>query len=147
MGVIAREEAGAAGELGKLEARPSGFTVRGGRRSRLDMCFDILEEVWAHGEIKPTQLMYKTNLSWKVLTETVAYLCDRGLVKSIEAGSRRLIALTEAGASCVTTLNAARSLVAPEEAPEPGFGFVGERVLPSLVRRGTLNLLGDASGP
>jgi len=116
----------------------SGFAGIGGRRSRLDMCFDILEEVWSHGEIKPTQLMYKTNLSWKVLTETVAYLGDRGLVKTVEVGSRRLIGLTEAGVSCVSSLHAARSLVSHETEPEPAFEYVAEKVLPSLPAYGTL---------
>jgi predicted transcriptional regulator len=115
----------------------SGFAGIGGRRSRLDMCFDILEEVWAHSEIKPTQLMYKTNLSWKVLTETVAYLCNRGLVKTVEVGPRRLIGLTEAGVSCVSSLHAARSLVSHELEPEPVFEYVGEKVLPSLVHQRT----------
>jgi predicted transcriptional regulator len=115
----------------------SGFAGIGGRRSRLDMCFDILDEVWSHGEIKPTQLMYKTNLSWKVLTETVAYLCDRGLVKTVEVGPRRLIGLTEAGVSCVSSLHAARSLVSHEPEPEPVFEYVAEKVLPSLPPPGT----------
>ena len=112
----------------------SGFTVPGGRRSRTDMCFDILENIWAHTEIKPTQLMYKTNLSWKMLTETVGYLCDRGLVKTVQVGSRKLITLTSAGVSCVTTMHQARSLVIPEEKTEPGLEFYGERVLPTLAR-------------
>ena len=114
----------------------SGFVGIGGRRSRLDMCFDILDEVWAHGEIKPTQLMYKTNLSWKVLTETVSYLCDRGLVKTVQVGPRRLIGLTEAGVSCVSSLHAARTLVSHEPEMEPSFEFVAEKVIPSVPRPG-----------
>jgi predicted transcriptional regulator len=115
----------------------SGFAGVGGRRSRLDMCFDILEEVWAHGEIKPTQLMYKTNLSWKVLTETVSYLCDRGLLKTVQVGPRRLIGLTEAGVSCVSSLHAARRLVSQEPELEPSFRIVAEKVMPSAPRLGT----------
>ena len=111
----------------------SGFAVPGGRRSRMDMCFDILEKVWAHSEIKPTQLMYKTNLSWKMLTDTVGYLCDRGLVKTVEVGSRKLITLTEAGVTCVTAMHEARSLVSPEGQGQ-GFELFGEKVLPSLAR-------------
>lgn len=87
----------------------------GSRRSRLDICYDILEVVWKHQEIKPTQLMYKANLSWKVMTDMVDHLGKRGLMESRVVGSRKTLALTLAGRSCLEKLHQARSAIIAEE--------------------------------
>ena len=103
------------------------------RRSRLDICFELLEVVWAKEEIKPTQLMYKANLSWRMLSETLNYLSERDLVNFHAAGSRRTVALTQKGKACLQRLHEARSALIPE--PETVVGEFGQvqRVLPSTV--------------
>ena len=103
------------------------------RRSRLDICFELLEVVWAKEEIKPTQLMYKANLSWRMLSETLTYLSERDLVNFHASGNRRTVALTEKGKACLQRLHEARSALIPE--PEIVVGEFGqvERVLPPAV--------------
>ena len=77
--------------------------------------------------------MYKENLSWKMLTETLSYLTERRLVKYNQDGARRTISLTELGASCVQRLHEARSYLVPEEPQTDGFSdFEPQRVFPTL---------------
>ena len=85
------------------------------RRSRLDICFDIMDSIWDNGELKPTQLMYKANLSWKVATDLTKYLISRGLVSSRPSGSRQIITLTPQGKDCLRRLHEARDALVPSE--------------------------------
>ena len=51
------------------------------RRSRLELVFDILLAIQNKGgKIKPTHLMYKSNLSHKLLNSYLEELAERGLV-------------------------------------------------------------------
>jgi len=106
------------------------------RRSRLDICFELLEVIWSKEEIKPTQLMYKANLSWKMLSQIISYLSERELVKYSDVGSRHLISLTEKGKNCLRMLHDARSVLIPVDQVGPQdlneFGE-SERVMPSAM--------------
>lgn len=94
---------------------------------------ELLEVIWKREEIKPTQLMYKVNVSWRMLSEILTYLSDRGLISFSEVGSRRTIALTEKGQSCLQRLHEARSVLVPEDRDSaPEFGRT-EKVFPSTV--------------
>ncbi len=51
------------------------------RRSRLELVFDILIAIQNKGgRIKPTHLMYKSNLSHKLLNNYLEELVEKGLV-------------------------------------------------------------------
>ena len=52
------------------------------RRSRLELIFDILLAIQNRGgQIKPTHLMYKSNLSHKLLNSYLDELIQKELVK------------------------------------------------------------------
>ena len=52
-----------------------------GRRSRLELVFDILLAIQNKGgKIKPTHLMYKSNLSHKLLNQYMAELINKELI-------------------------------------------------------------------
>jgi len=57
----------------------------GSRRSRLELVFDILQAIQNKGgRIKPTHLMYKSNLSHKLLSNYMDELIEKGLIEVIE---------------------------------------------------------------
>lgn len=59
------------------------------RRSRLEIYFETLEVI-GRGITKPTQIMYKTNLSWIVLQEVFETLINGGFINEAnEKGSLR----------------------------------------------------------
>lgn len=74
------------------------------RRSRLELIFDILLAVQNKGgKIKPTHLMYKSNLSHKLLNSYLEELMEKELVsieeeeKKKRQKSSRVIVITEKG--------------------------------------------------
>jgi predicted transcriptional regulator len=71
-----------------------------GRRSLLQMRVDILRVVM-QGYGKPTQIMYKANLSWNVLQSQLRAFLEADLLKVEEYGSRRMYRVTQKGAEMV----------------------------------------------
>ena len=75
-----------------------------GRRSKLELVFDILSAIQRKGgEIKPTHLMYKSNLSHKLLNAYVEELVIKELIfveevqhKKRQAPSK-IVKITEKG--------------------------------------------------
>ncbi len=62
----------------------------GARRSRLELIFDILLAIQNKGgRIKPTHLMYKSNLSHKLLNSYLEELINREMVMIEEEISRK----------------------------------------------------------
>ncbi len=60
------------------------------RRSRLELIFDILLSIQNKGgKIKPTHLMYKSNLSHKLLNSYLEELIGKGLVVVEEEYTRK----------------------------------------------------------
>ena len=60
------------------------------RRSRLELIFDILLAIQNKGgKIKPTHLMYKSNLSHKLLNNYVEELVSRELISVEEEFTRK----------------------------------------------------------
>ena len=90
------------------------------RRSRVDIYFDVLTAVGAEGETKPTQLMFKTILCWKSMWDTLAYLAERRLGSSTQAGARRLISITPIGRACLERFYQARSFLLAEPSESRG---------------------------
>ena len=71
-----------------------------GRRSLLQIRVDILRVVM-QGYGKPTQIMYKANLSWNVLQSQLRAFLEADLLRVEEYGSRRRYQITQKGADMV----------------------------------------------
>ncbi|MGD0319680.1 MAG: winged helix-turn-helix domain-containing protein [Nitrososphaerales archaeon] len=71
-----------------------------GRRSLLQIRVDILRVVM-QGYGKPTQIMYKANLSWNVLQSQLRAFLETGLLSVEEYGSRHRYQITQEGAELV----------------------------------------------
>jgi predicted transcriptional regulator len=67
-----------------------------GRRSLLQIKVDILKVV-ASGFGKPTQIMYRANLSWNVLQAQLKSFVGSGMLGVEEYGSRRRYLVTPKG--------------------------------------------------
>ena len=66
------------------------------RRSELEIKMDVLRVV-ADGIEKPTQVMYKANLSWIALQTNVKALLTTGFLREEELGSRKRYEVTPRG--------------------------------------------------
>ena len=85
------------------------------RRSRLELVFDILLAIRKKGgEIKPTHLMYKSNLSHKLLTEYLEELMTKEMIEVIENDVKknkrvqRIITITDKGLDFLEEYNKIR---------------------------------------
>lgn len=69
------------------------------RRTRLDVLNDMLTAIQkAQGKIKPTHLMYKANLSHKLLNSYLKDLLDKNLVEEIKKDAiHKYIIITDRG--------------------------------------------------
>jgi predicted transcriptional regulator len=94
--------------------------VRERRRSRNDICYELMEEIRKQGSAKPTQLMYSANLSWKTLTELLSYLSDRGLVRWSKVGPRRTLSITEEGTRLLESMRQVHSVLIADGQGAPG---------------------------
>ena len=68
------------------------------RRSQLEIRMDMLKVIKAGAE-KPTQIMYKANLSWVALQTHLTQMIERGLLKWVTEGTRKRYELTLKGSS------------------------------------------------
>jgi len=68
------------------------------RRSPMEMVCDILGVV-SVGPTKPTHILYKANMSWKVLSAYLDYLTSSGMLdkEEVEGGKRSTYILTIKG--------------------------------------------------
>lgn len=63
-----------------------------GRRSRLELVFDILAAIQNKGgKIKPTHLMYKSNLSHKLLNNYLDELIEKEMVEIREIQQKKTL--------------------------------------------------------
>ncbi|RLI04465.1 hypothetical protein DRO38_01185 [Candidatus Bathyarchaeota archaeon] len=67
-----------------------------GKRSRLEIYLDVLEKV-SRGVSRPTNIMYKCNLSWCPLQEVLKSLIEKGLIEEIEHRNHKYYTITEKG--------------------------------------------------
>ncbi|WP_297513648.1 winged helix-turn-helix domain-containing protein [Thermococcus sp.] len=66
------------------------------RRSRVEIIADILESANGKGATK-TQIVYRANLNFKLATNYIRYLLQKGyLIEAIE-GNRRIYRVTDKG--------------------------------------------------
>ena len=66
------------------------------RRSHFEIIMDILSAV-KDGVEKPTQIMYRANISWAILQTHLKSLVGNGFLSEVECGSRRRYELTQKG--------------------------------------------------
>ena len=71
-----------------------------GRRSILQIRMEILKVVQS-GSGKPTQIMYKANLSWTVLQAQLRAFTKGGLLRIVEYGNRRRYEITDQGVEMI----------------------------------------------
>ena len=88
------------------------------RRSQLEIRMDMLAAV-KEGAEKPTQIMYKANLSWVALQTHLTQLLERGLLKWVADGNRKRYELTIKGANVMYSY-----VKILEEIGEDGSGFL-----------------------
>ena len=70
------------------------------RRSKIEIIHDMLRAVQdKHGRIKPTHLLYKSNLSHKKMTEYLDDLLEKELVHKVDEGGYQYVTLTDKGAT------------------------------------------------
>jgi predicted transcriptional regulator len=79
-----------------------------GKRSRLEMYLDVLDKV-NEGIKKPTNIMYKCNLSWIPMKEILDSLIEKDLVKEVVKKNRRTYDITERGRNLLRYLGSVLS--------------------------------------
>jgi len=73
------------------------------RRSKLEMVNDMLKAIQNKGgKIKPTHLLYKSNLSHSKMKEYLDELMSKGLVEEIMQNDKRMFSITEKGYNFLT---------------------------------------------
>jgi len=90
------------------------------KRSRLEMCLDVLEKI-NQGVIKPTNIMYRCNLSWRPLQEILGSLIERGLIEEIEEYNRKYYMITKKGREVLVYLKKLIQMFIPEETKRPPY--------------------------
>jgi predicted transcriptional regulator len=82
------------------EVAPAATAPNEGRRSLLQIKVDILRAVES-GYGKPTQIMYRANLSWNVLQAQLKSFLESGMLEVETYGSRRRYLITSKGSEMV----------------------------------------------
>jgi len=72
------------------------------RRTKIEIIHDILSAIQKkRGKIKPTHLLYKSNLSYKKMLEYVNELINKGMMDEEELKGKKMYTITEKGASYI----------------------------------------------
>ena len=70
----------------------------GKKRDRLQVIYDILEVIRDKGEnIKPTHILYKSNLSHQMMQQYLGELIKKGFILEREREKGKIYSLTEKG--------------------------------------------------
>lgn len=68
------------------------------KRGRQEIVFDILSAIYeSKGQIKPTRLLYKSNLSYQRLKVYVESLIKQDMLSIKREGDKRVVVLTQKG--------------------------------------------------
>jgi predicted transcriptional regulator len=68
------------------------------KRERMEIVYDILFSILNRsGKIKPTQLMTKANLSYKMMNEYLDDLVEKNLVAKTKRNQRHYLEITDKG--------------------------------------------------
>ena len=85
-----------------VQMESSGSKKGPARRSELEIKMDVLQVV-SQGIDRPTQIMYKANLSWMALQENLKALVAKSFLKEESVGPRRRYELTQSGYEILRT--------------------------------------------
>ena len=80
------------------------------------ICLEILKAI-KKGVNKPTNIMYRCNLSWIPLTEILESLLSQGLIERRNYGKRRVYDITEKGLNVLRFFEKAEDLITIEKIP------------------------------
>ncbi len=70
------------------------------KRNRLQVIHDILRTINdKNGKIKPTHILYKSNLSYQMMEEYLNELLEKDFIKMIELKKGKTYSITEKGKS------------------------------------------------
>jgi predicted transcriptional regulator len=70
----------------------------GKKRTKLEIMHDILEVVKnKSGKIKPTHILYKSNLSYQMMEEYLSELIEKGLIVQGKTSTGRTYSITDKG--------------------------------------------------
>lgn len=83
------------------------------RRSKLELYLEVLKAI-SKGVNKPTNIMYRCNLSWANSREILKLLLKHNLINVVEENGRRIYKLTERGYEVLEHFNRAQILLALE---------------------------------
>ncbi|MEK6820345.1 MAG: winged helix-turn-helix domain-containing protein [Nanoarchaeota archaeon] len=75
------------------------------KRSKIDIIIDILNCINEKGKIKPTHLMYKSNLSHIQMKGYLSKLTEKGMIEEYSDKDKKLIGLTKRGASFLNEIS------------------------------------------
>ncbi len=68
------------------------------KRERLEIIHDILQVIRdGRNKVKPTHLLYKSNLSHKMMKEYLTYLVDKGFIMVDDTGKTTYYSLSDKG--------------------------------------------------
>lgn len=85
-----------------IQVENSGSKKAPARRSELEIKMDVLQVV-SQGIDRPTQIMYKANLSWMALQENLKALVAKSFLREESVGPRRRYELTQSGYEILRT--------------------------------------------
>jgi predicted transcriptional regulator len=85
------------------------------RRSRLEISIDILEALAFDGQLRLTQLMYKSKINCCVLKEQLESLIKNGLVEEKMLKKRAIYAMTSRGLQVLKAFREIKEVFPPEE--------------------------------
>jgi len=108
------------------------------KRSRLEMYLNVLETV-DMGVDKPTNIMYKCNLSWVPMQEILALLIGKSLIREVESGSKKTYEITERGRDLLRYLGTVVDVLATQR--RKGTAFSEPRPRPPSITRLRRDLL------
>ena len=76
-----------------------------GKRTRIDIIGDMLASILDRGgKIKPTHLMYKSNLAHGQMVSYLDELVDKNFIKKMRKGNNEYIIITDKGCELVQKL-------------------------------------------
>ncbi len=70
------------------------------KRSRLDICFDILKVV-ERGVAKQTKIIYKTYISWEIFNEALLILVTKGFIREELLKNSKRYCITDKGYNAI----------------------------------------------
>lgn len=80
------------------------------KRSKMELYLDVLRAI-SRGVDKPTNIMYKCNLSWANSREILSSLLEQGLITVTENENRRIYRITERGREVLEYFSRAQGLL------------------------------------